>query len=400
MKTIFLAAGKSSRMAPFEEKNLLSFCGKPLIQHLIENAQKGGLGPFIIVCNKKNKPVFEKILFSQKNCSFVLQEDLKTGMAGGVLAGLSQIQKNEPIFILGGNDFVSFQIYKKIIQEGEKHDGSLLAKKVSHYFPGGYLSFSSKKILSTLIEKPVPGKEPSSFINIVAHYFKNSQDLKQALLSATSSHDDIYETALQSLFQTKKFKAVFYNDFWETIKYPWHILSMMKKFLFSQKSFIAPSVQIADTARIRGKGVILSDGVRLFDNAVVVGPCFIGKNTIIGNNALVRESNIGDNCIIGYNSEVARSFLNNNVQTHIAYVGDSVIDSGVNFGAFSCTANLRLDQKDIKITLLKNKNRINSQRQKLGSIIGKNTQIGIHALMMPGCILPKNSFINPNEIKK
>jgi|GEM_PF-3789831 len=37
MKTIFLAAGRSSRMDPISDKNFLDFLGEPLLLHLLRN---------------------------------------------------------------------------------------------------------------------------------------------------------------------------------------------------------------------------------------------------------------------------------------------------------------------------------------------------------------------------
>jgi NDP-sugar pyrophosphorylase family protein len=404
MKTILLAAGKSSRMNPFTEKNALSFCGEPLLIHLLKNATEGGFSDFILVCNTENKTLFESFITKeiQKKYGFsfqtTLQKKLSDGMAGGVLAGLELVEDDESVFVLGGNDMVDASIYQEILSQTKDCDGGILAKTVNQYFPGGYLEINDQHKILSIIEKPGEGNEPSSLVNIVAHFFQSAKDLKLALQESSSSKDDVYEVALQSLFETKHFKAIEYNGEWQAIKYPWHVLNMMDLFLKKQKSFIHPSATIADTARIRGEGVFISEGVKVFDNAVIVGPCYIGKNVIIGNNALVRESNIGEGCTIGYNSEVARSFLHSNVQAHIAYVGDSIVDSGVNFGAFSCTANLRLDQQPVKVKIKDEK--ISSQKQKLGVIVGKNAQIGTHAMMMPGSKIEKDSFVRPGVVWK
>lgn len=404
MKTIILAAGKSSRLFPLTEKNALSFCGEPLLLHLLKNAVQGGFSDFVLVCNAENQPILDSFVTPeiQKKYDFsfqtTLQKNLNDGMAGGVLAGLDFVQDDEPVFILGGNDMVDPSIYKEILSQTKTLDGGILAKTVDQYFPGGYLKINNQKKILSIVEKPGEGNKPSNLVNIVAHFFQKSHDLKKALSQASSSKDDVYEVALQSLFEKKHFKAIEYSGPWQAIKYPWHVLDMMNGILSKQDSFFHPSATLADTARIRGEGVFVSEGVKIFDNAVLVGPCYIGKNAIIGNNALVRESNIGEGCVVGYNSEVARSFFHKNIQTHIAYVGDSVVDSGVNFGAFSCTANLRLDQKPVKVNI--KKERISSQKQKLGVLVGKNAQIGTHAMMMPGSIIPPETLLGPGSLSK
>ncbi len=401
MKTIFLAAGKSSRMSPLSDKNFLEFCGEPLLIKLLKNAQKGGLEDFIIVTNNKNK---EKIANTLQNFKFtaeiVLQKNSKEGMAGGVLAGLKICDPEEGVVILGGNDAIDPLVYKDLLNSDKDSDGVILAKNVQEYFPGGYLQVDGKKIIS-IVEKPGEGNEPSNLVNIVAHHLKQSKYLKEQLesLDLTKS-GDAYEQALQNLFHTQEFSVVEYSGVWHAIKFPHHVLEMQEYWLSQLpiKNNVHKSVQIADTARFHGGRITIEEGVRIFDNAVICGPCFIGKNSIIGNNALVRESNIGQGNEVGFCSEVARSFTAQNVSAHHAYIGDSIIDSDVNFGAFSCTANLRLDKKNVKYNV--KENRINSGRNKFGAIIGAKTQIGIHAMLMPGCKVDANSFVAPGVVEK
>ena len=145
MKTIFLAAGRSSRMNPIEDKNLLEFCGEPLILKLLKNAKIGGLKNFIVVCNKNNRNTIAKILkdrFDEK-VEITIQPNLNEGMMGGITAGLKLIDDNESLFILGGNDYVEPQIYQKILDQSQEWDGGILCKKITKYFHGGYI----KKIL-------------------------------------------------------------------------------------------------------------------------------------------------------------------------------------------------------------------------------------------------------------
>ncbi len=399
MKTIFLAAGKSSRMDPLGDKNFFDFCGEPLVVHLLKNAKKGGLRNFIVVANSGNKTLMERVLKEHKfSAEIVVQHHLEDGMAGGVLAGLSYVEENDELFVLGGNDLVDASAYENVIRAAKNLEGALLSKKVPSYFPGGYLKVNKQNIIQSLVEKPGEGKEPSDLVNIVAHFFQKAVDLKSALSRAKSSRDDVYEMALADLFLKLKFCAVPYAGRWSAIKYPWHVLDALDLFLNQQESFVSQKAEIAKSAVIKGDHVFISDNVKIFENAVIQGPCFIGKNAIVGNNALVRQSHIGNGSIVGFNTEVARSYLANHVETHIAYVGDSVVDEYAHFGAYSCTANLRLDKKDVKVTI--KEERVDSHRQKLGAIVGSHAEIGIHALLMPGCKVNAGQFVLPGSLWK
>lgn len=399
MKTILLAAGRSSRMSPIGDKNLLSFCGKPLMLHLLENAQTAGSDDFIIVTNQENQSRIEAFCAGHdflEKAVVVVQDNLSEGMAGGIRAALSNIEEQDSILVLNGNDYVLPSAIKEVIQVGQRNDGALLGQVREKYFPGGYLQVGGENQVKSIIEKPGAGNEPSDLVNIVVHYFAKMGDLKAALSQAQSDQDDVYEVALDQLFQTKNFKAVQYAGPWQAIKYPWHVLDMMNVAFMNQKTSISERAEISQRATIKGDRVVIAPGAKIFENAVICGPCYIGKNAVVGNGALVRHAHIGENNVIGYNTEVARSWLGSNVTTHIAYIGDSIVDSGVNFGAFSCTANLRLDQQSVKVLVKEEK--INSGREKLGAIVGENVQIGVGAKLMPGSKVDKNTFIRPNEI--
>lgn len=399
MKTIFLASGKSSRCAPLSDKNFLEFCGEPLILKLLKNARDGGLENFVIVSNGENLDQIKAVCVGEDflaNVEIVTQQDLSEGMAGGITDGLSVVDDGDSVFIVGGNDYVDSDIYRQILEIGNKNDGAILAKKVEEYFPGGYLEIDGDNQIKTIIEKPGEGNEPSDLVNIVGHFFMKASDLKRALSGTPPTGDDHYEHALGKLFKEKTFIAVEYAGVWQAIKYPWHVLEMMNIFLEKQISFTDPTAKISDSANIKGDHVVIDAGAKIFDNAVIQGPCYIGKNAVVGNNALVRGVNLGKGSSAGYNTEIARSFIASDVSSHIAYIGDSVIDSGVNFGAYSCTANLRLDKAPVQVKI--KDERIDSRHEKLGAIVGVGCQIGIHAMLMPGTKIDRN--VGPGELVK
>ncbi len=398
MKTIFLASGRSSRMDPIGDKNLLSFCGKPLIIHLLERAQQAGLENFIVVTNQENQELIKKALSEADfQAEITLQQNLEEGMAGGVSDGLKLVEDDESVMILGGNDCVEVRAYEEVLAAAQNHDGAVLAHKVEQYFPGGYLNVDEHQRITGITEKPGEGNEPSDLVNVVVHCIQQAGALKKEL-DEINKCDDGYEQALQKLFEAKNIQAVAYDGAWQAIKYPWHVLDMMNLLLAEQEAKISPEAEIAKTAVLKGENIVIEDGAKIFDHAVIQSPCYIGKNAIVGNNALVRESCLGAGSGAGYNTEIARSYVAENVTTHMAYVGDSIVDRDVNFGAFSSTANLRLDHKPVKVSI--KDQRISSQREKLGAIVGAGAQIGTHAMLMPGCKIAAGGLIQPGAIHK
>ena len=62
MKVLFLCGGIGRRMFPLtEDKFLLQFAGKTLLEHQIQMALKAGLTDFILVSSPKNRKRIETI---------------------------------------------------------------------------------------------------------------------------------------------------------------------------------------------------------------------------------------------------------------------------------------------------------------------------------------------------
>ncbi|MDR2721135.1 MAG: UDP-N-acetylglucosamine diphosphorylase, partial [Puniceicoccales bacterium] len=100
-----------------------------------------------------------------------------------------------------------------------------------------------------------------------------------------------------------------------------------------------------------GDNVFIHESVKLPSMCVIRGPCYIGAETEIRPSAYIRENCIiGERCIIGNSTEIKNSILLNGVQApHFNYIGDSILGNYAHLGAGAILANLRLDNKSVKI---------------------------------------------------
>ncbi len=409
MKVIVLAAGRSKRLKPIEDKNFLVFCGRPLIEHQLGQLIKAGVQEILLIGGKHNLEQLHEVAsrFSREISVTVLeQKNLDDGMAGALLSAKSSVN-HDALLIVSSNDIVDLSAYQMVLEtiKDKKNDGLLLAKKVDRYFPGGYLQMGKNGFLSGIVEKPGAGNEPSDLVNLVVHFHRNSDALFEALERTNTTRDDHYEAAMDAMLKSGfKLKAVAYDGFWKPIKFPWDVLTVMDHFLERMKP--SPKngsnaksvgkktrplkVEIAKTATLTGN-VILEDGVRILANAVIIGPAYIGKNTVVATNALIRGSMIGENCVVGFGTEIARSHLGNDVWTHSNYIGDSIIGSDNSFGAGTVTGNLRLDEGTIKVMI--QGERIDSGKNKFGIVSGDHVRCGINTSFMPGIKIGNHSAV-------
>lgn len=391
MKTLLLAAGRSRRVKPIEDKNFLKFFGYTLIEHQLMRLQCAGFTDILLVGGEHNLERLKEIAAKQvaqnpdSKIQVLEQKNLEEGMAGAILT-VEEAVGDDDLFIVSSNDMVEVTAFEAMKKASEGEASSyLLAYKVEEYFPGGYLQTEEDRILS-IIEKPEPGEEPSNLVNVVLHLHKNPKALFELLKKTHSDRDDRYEAAMDQLMKERIFEAVEYTDHWQPIKHPWHILDLMEHALNRRKRSIHPSAEIAETAVIKGE-VVIEEGVKVFDHATIVGPAYIGKNTVVANNALVRQSMIGENCVIGYSTEVARSFIGDECWFHTNYVGDTVMGNNVSFGAGAICANLRLDEKEIVSA------GHSTGRNKLGPILGDKIRVGVQTSLMPGVRIGSNTMI-------
>jgi NDP-sugar pyrophosphorylase family protein len=407
VKAVFLCGGRGKRMFPItEDKFLLDFLGKPLLEHQIELACEAGLSHFAIIGNPENIAKIEQITKKIPGIKVELALQKESSGIADALKSAEPLLHGQ-LLVINPNDVFSSSAYTKIITEAEKATASsyILGYQVQKYFPGGYLQVNPQNELLHIVEKPNPGKEPSNLVNILIHCHNNPEELLGYIETVQTTKDDVYECALDNMVKAgHKIKVVPYDDFWAPIKYPWHIFKVMEYFLDSAQPFqhptslnagrhIASSARISKKATIEGK-VILSDNVRVLENAVIRGPVYIGANSIIGNNALVRDySHIGSNSVIGYSTEVKHSYIGDNCWFHSNYIGDSIVDDNCSLGAGTVLANFRLDEGNIQIKV--GDSLVDTEYDKLGAIMGQGCRIGVNASLMPGVRVGPDSFVGP-----
>lgn len=398
MKALFLCGGIGKRMFPIiEDKFLLKFLGKPLLEHQIGQAMEAGLDQFIMVANPQNSEEVERI--SQNipgaKVEFAVQEK-PLGIANALSSAEHLLDKE--VMVVNPNDIFQSSAYTSIIQERKNGSSTLsymLGYEVKEYFPGGYLVTDSENELKQIVEKPKPGEEPSNLVNILVHLHTDIKKVLESTKDVQTDNDDIYECALGAMVERgDKIKVVPYRDFWKAIKYPWHILAMVRYFLDQSESSISPSASISPKATIEGK-VTIGDNVRVLENAVIKGPAYIGANSIIGNNALVRDySHIGADCVVGYCTEVKNSYIGDRCWFHSNYVGDSIIAEGCSFGSGTVLANFLFDESNVSVRIGKEK--VDTGLDKFGAIIGQNSKTGINSSILPGVKIGPNSFVGPH----
>lgn len=390
---LILAGGNSDRFWPLGDKHALSFLGKPLAYHALSQLSKFGFKNIVIVTNKQNEFLFKKLKkeFSGLTINLVSQTDSR-GMAGAVVSAKEHIT-GKPLLVISSSDIYEDLLISSFKKELENDPNGIIAGiKQNTYFPGGYLQISENKVQG-IVEKPPPEKTPSNIVTIVFDYFKNSENLLNSISKVTGTTDDLFEKAIDKLIKDGlNFNFLLYKGFWGYLKFPWHTLNVSSYYLNRLTGQKIEKSDIHKTAVISGN-VWIEEGVKILENTKIAGPAYIGKNTVVGQNCLIRESMIGANCVVGYSTEIARSYIGDSCWFHTNYIGDSVISSNVGMGAGTVLANYKLSEGSVKTVIAGKK--VDTEKIKLGSMIGANVRIGINSSIMPGIKIGKNCFVGP-----
>lgn len=396
MKAFLLSAGDSTRMRPLTAntpKPLLFVAGKPFLQHTIEVLKEQGIKEIVILIGWRMEKIKEYFGNGKKfgvKISYIEQEERK-----GTAHATSFAKELKEFISINGDVVLTKEMLKGLLNFYKKNKGiTMTLAKVENPKDFGVVEVKNEKVIG-ISEKPE--KPKSNLVNAGIYIF--NQEIFSAIEKTPLSRRGEYEItdALNLLAKDEKVFAYITEEKWIDVGYPWQLLNANELLLKNLKREIKGEVEknttIIGNVHI-GKNTIVRNG------AYIIGNVFIGDNCEIGPNCFIRPfTAIANSCKVGNASEVKNSIIMEGSHIpHLNYVGDSIIGQNCNLGAGTKIANLRLDEKNISC-IVKGK-KIDTQRRKLGAIIGDNVKTGINASFDVGTIVGENSFIGINAFVK
>jgi len=391
MKCVVLAAGEGKRMNPLtltRPKVMLPVANKPILEWNLINAKNAGLKNFIFIIGYKSEMVRDHFKDGKK--WNVKIEYVNQGKPQGTGHAINMVKNfvNNFIVLCGDTIFESNDI-KKII--GKKSSIGII--KVKHPEEYGIIETKGKKLIKIYEKMENPF---SNIINAgVYHFEKNIFKYIDKTKRSTRCEYEITDS-INMLVKDKTMEIVKLQK-WRDIVFPWHLIDANEEILKKLSKKFDGTIE--KNAAIKGK-VIIGKNTTIMSGSYIEGPVTIGKDCKIGPNCYIRPyTSIGNNCHIGNACEVKNSIIMDETNIpHHNYVGDSIIGQNCNLGSGTKIANLRLDKKNIKVSL--NGNKIDTKKIKFGAVIGDNVQTGINSTINVGSIIANNVFIGPGAITK
>jgi bifunctional UDP-N-acetylglucosamine pyrophosphorylase/glucosamine-1-phosphate N-acetyltransferase len=139
--------------------------------------------------------------------------------------------------------------------------------------------------------------------------------------------------------------------------------------------------------------VVVEEGALVRSGSYIEGPVHIAKGCDIGPNCYIRPSTcLGEGVRVGSAVEVKNSIIMKGTHVpHHNYVGDSIIGERCNLGAGTKVANLRFDDRPVKVTA--KGQLMGTGRRKLGVIMGDDVRTGINTMIEPGTVIWEGTVV-------
>ncbi|WP_092816447.1 bifunctional sugar-1-phosphate nucleotidylyltransferase/acetyltransferase [Halopenitus malekzadehii] len=256
--------------------------------------------------------------------------------------------------------------------------------------------------LETIVEKPAD--PPTNLANVGCYAFEaDAFDALEATGESERGEFELTETLEILLDRGTEISVVEYDGRWLDVGRPWELLEATEAVLedLSDRIDATDGVDpragdVADDATLDG-AVLVEKGARVRSGVTIEGPAIVRSDAEVGPNAYVRGSTvIGPDVRIGHAVEVKNSVVMDDAAIgHLSYVGDSVIDREVNFGAGTVVANLRHDDATVRMTV--KGERVDTGRRKLGVVLGEGVKTGIDTNLNAGVVLGVEETTDPGE---
>ena len=316
-----------------------------------------------------------------------------------------------------------------------------LREKVQHYFPNTPISLHCREYLNDLVKQQNPGVVVNDvkgksclFLNgrVIADS-KLAQQLStdidtlfvkgETIIAARVSGSKLgsLKNKLNDLFTFSDFNELLKKEVdAKVIHYPWDLISNNGEQIISDFNLLTSKV---DGSKIKGKiyagahlinedkifidegakvkpGVVLDaengpiyigKDAKIFPNAVIEGPAFIGNKSAIKIGAKIYENtSIGEVCKVG--GEVEESIIHSySNKQHDGFLGHSYLGMWVNLGAGTNNSDLKNNYGSVKVII--NGEQVDSGSMFVGLTMGDHSKAAINTMFNTGTVVGVSSNI-------
>ncbi|MBU9721992.1 MULTISPECIES: bifunctional UDP-N-acetylglucosamine diphosphorylase/glucosamine-1-phosphate N-acetyltransferase GlmU [Bacillaceae] len=323
---IILAAGKGTRMKSDLYKVLHPVCGKPMVQHVVDQLKGSDVEKTITVVGHGAEMVKEQL---GKGVSYVLQEE-QLGTGHAVMQAEDQLRDLEgtTVVLCGDTPLITDATINALIKEHETMEAKVTVLTAVADDPTGY---------GRIIRNSQGAVE-----KIVEHKDASEEELKvNEINTGTYCFDNkMLFDALKQVGNDNVQGEYYLPDVLEILKQKGELIAAYQTPEFSETIGVNDRVALSKAEslmKLRINEQLMRDGVTLIDpaNTYVSADTKIGKDTVVYPGSIINQSTIGERCTIGPNSEIVNSKVGDEVNIKQSVVHDSEVGSRAAIGPFS-----------------------------------------------------------------
>ncbi|MED3746082.1 bifunctional UDP-N-acetylglucosamine diphosphorylase/glucosamine-1-phosphate N-acetyltransferase GlmU [Peribacillus psychrosaccharolyticus] len=333
---IILAAGQGTRMKSKLYKVLHPVCGKPMVQHVVDQVKQLRTEEIVTVIGHGAELVQDQLGASSQ---YALQ-DKQLGTTHAVMQAKQILagKAGTTLVICGDTPLIKAETMEALISIHEEADAKATILTAAADNPAGY--------------GRVIRNELGQVQKIVEHKDANESELtvKEINTGTYCFDNEALFNALKKVSNENVQGEYYLPDVIEILKAQGEVVTAYQTNDFNETMGVNDRIALSEAEKIMRKRInesLMSNGVTIIDPAstYVDADVMIGQDTILYPGTVIQgQTQIGTDCLIGPNSELKNVQLGNRSVVKQSVAHDSSIGSDVNIGPF---AHIR-PQSDIK----------------------------------------------------
>jgi UDP-N-acetylglucosamine diphosphorylase/glucosamine-1-phosphate N-acetyltransferase len=400
MKAVVLAAGGGTRMWPLaanKPKHLLPVGGRPLITHILRAIKEAQIEEVMVVVGFRSDLIRSSLGDGSELGLRIgyLDQPQWTGTASALKIAFNSI-RDEAFLVVYGDLWVTASAIQRVVEKSRDCPRVMGVVHLANPSEYGLIELRGDDVIK-IVEKPSRRAKHGGWVNTGIYVVDG--EVSRAVRQTSTSKRGEYEftTSLQRMLDDRHEikSAVIDSSDWMDLGRPWDLLEANERALASLPNQVKGSVE---------RGAVLKGSVWIEENSIIKsgsyieGPVYIGRDSAVGPNARIRPyTSIQDRVVVGASCEIKNSIIMSGTKIpHLSYVGDSIIGENCNLGAGTITANIRFDEKNLKMRVKGREQ--DTGRRKLGVIMGDRVQTGINVGILPGVRVGSGSWLSPGAI--
>ncbi|HEO8421934.1 TPA: bifunctional UDP-N-acetylglucosamine diphosphorylase/glucosamine-1-phosphate N-acetyltransferase GlmU [Yersinia enterocolitica] len=324
---VILAAGQGTRMKSKLYKVLHPVCGKPMVQHVVDQVEKLQVDSIVTVIGHGSEKVKAQL---GNSVNYVYQQE-QLGTAHAVIQAKDILGDKEGVtlVICGDTPLMTSETIEALFLQHEKMGAKATILTARASKPDGYGRIVRNEM--GVVEKIVEHKDATEAERKITEINTGTYLFDNALLFQ----------ALNNVSNENVQGEYYLPDVIEILKQQGEIVSAFQTIDFDETIGVNDRIALSEAEAIMRKRINeqhMRNGVTIMDplNTYIEADVMIKEDTVIYPGTMLKGATvIGSDCVIGPNTEINNCVVGNNTAIKQSVAHDSSIGSDVNIGPFA-----------------------------------------------------------------